>query len=148
MTRAGKEPAEDVKRAFVRAIERIGLKVHRVQMFTGEPAEGRFIMGSAKPEGWAHECPAIGMRTFVDFTGEIGNVEIRCSATDEDPLMNMFSAPTLRHCSCDLGSLPDILQAVWDERRRVIDWAKQVDQDSRFVGRWVWQAPGELDVDL
>jgi hypothetical protein len=33
MTRAGKEPAEDVKRAFQRAIELAGLKAHRVEMF-------------------------------------------------------------------------------------------------------------------
>ena len=144
MIRAGKEPAEDVKRAFVRAIELAGLKVHFVQMIRGEHVAGRFIMGAANPVGWAHECPAIGLHTFVDFTGEVGPVEIRCSATDQDPLMNMFVTPTVRHCSCELASLPETLPAVWKERQVVIDRVKQDKLDSRFVGRWVWEAPEEL----
>ena len=36
MARAGKEPAEDVKRAFRRAIELTGLKAHRVEMIKSE----------------------------------------------------------------------------------------------------------------
>lgn len=141
MIRAGKEPAEDVRRAFVRAIELAGLKVDRVRMFTGQSVAGRFIMGTAKPESWTHESPALGLQTFVDFTGEIGKVEIRCIATDADPLMNVFAAPTLRHCSCELESLPETIQAVWAERRLVIDWVQQGERDSRFVGRWVWEVP-------
>jgi hypothetical protein len=148
MTRAGKEPAEDAKRAIIRAIGLAGLKVHRVRMFKGEGVAGRFIMCAANPEGWAHECPALGMHTFVDFTGEIGQVEIRCSATDEDPLMNALTAPTLRHCSCELDRLPETLQAVWKERQVIIDRATHGEGGSRFVGRWVWEAPEEPDVGL
>ena len=148
MIRAGKEPAEDVKRAFVRAIALAGLQVHRVQMFQGAGVAGRFVMGSANPDGWAHECPVIGMHSFVDFTGEISAVAIRCSATDQDPLMNVFLAPTIRDCSCALENLPETLQAVWAERQVVIDWVTQVKLASRFVGRWVWEAPEEPDVGL
>ena len=148
MTRAGKEPAEDAKRAFVRAIKQAGLRVHRVEMFKGGDTPGRFVFGTANPEGWAHECPAIELRTFVDFTGEIGPVEIRCSATDDDPIMNVFSAPNLRGCSCELAALPETLEAVWQERQAVLDWVKQAERDSRFVGRWVWEAAEEPDVRL
>ncbi len=52
MTRSGKEPAEDVKRAFRRAIKLAGLKAHRVEMFKTEGSGGRIVMGSANPEGW------------------------------------------------------------------------------------------------
>ena len=144
MTRAGKEPAEDVKRAFVRAIELAGLKVHFVQMSKSQGVAGRWIMGAANPEGWAHECPAIELHAFVDLTGDIGAVEIRCSATDDDPLEKVFVAPTVRHCSCPLESLPETLVAVWEERQAVIDRVRRGEQDSHFVGRWEWKAPEEL----
>jgi len=148
MTRAGKEPAEDAKRAFARAIKHAGLVVRRVEMFKGGNTPGRFVFGTANPEGWAQESPAVELRTFVDFAGEIGPVEIRCSATDDDHVMNVFNAPTLRDCSCELAALPETLDAVWQERQVVLVWVKQGEPNSRFVGRWVWEAPGEPDIKL
>ena len=41
MTRAGREPAEDVKRAIRRAIEFAGLEVSEVRMFKTEGLHGR-----------------------------------------------------------------------------------------------------------
>ena len=141
MTRAGKEPAEDVKRAFRRAIELAGLKAHRVEMFKAEGSRGRIIMGSANPEGWPHNCPAIEMSTLVEFSGEVGRVVIRGAATDEDHLLSAFSARTVRACSCALEDLPATLKAVWAERRLIIDLVKQGKLTSAFVGRWTWEAP-------
>ena len=140
MIHAGKEPAEDTKRAFVRAIELAGLKVHRVQTFTSQGMPGRFILGTANPAGWPHESPAIEMQMFVSFTGVTGQVEIRCIATDGEPLMNALSALILQHCSCNLGDLPETLQAVWNERRLVIDQGRQGRHNKGFVGRWIWKA--------
>ena len=90
------------------------------------------------------------MRTFIDFKRSIGSVEIRCSANDEDRIMNVYRAPTVRDCSCELENLSEILAAVWKERQIVLDWVKRVDRESRFVGRWVWAPPvGPLgDADL
>ena len=141
MTRAGKEPAEDVKRAFRRAIEMVGLKAHRVEMFKTEGPSGRIVMDSANPEGWPHECPAISMSTLVNFSGEVGRVDIRCAATDEDHLVVGFSARTVRNCSCDLKNLPATLKAVWAERQIIVDLVKQGKLTSTFVGRWTWEAP-------
>ena len=141
MTRAGKEPAEDVKRAFRRAIELAGLKAHRVEMFKTEGSSGRIVMGSANPEGWPQECPAIEMSTLVNFNGEVGRVDIRCAATDEDHLLSAFSARTLRACSCELDDLPATLKAVWAERQLIIDLVKQGKLTSAFVGRWTWESP-------
>jgi hypothetical protein len=141
MTRAGKEPAEDVKRAFRRAIELAGLKVHRVEMFKTEGFTGRIILGSANPEGWPHKCPAMEMSTLVGFGGEIGRVDIRCAATDEDHLVSGFSARTVRNCSCELKDLPVTLKAVWAERQAIVDLVKQGKLTSAFVGHWTWEAP-------
>ena len=143
MNRAGKEPAEDVKRAFVRAIEMAGLQVHFVQMFKSQGRAGRWIMGAANPEGWAHKLPAIALHAFVDDTGRTGAVEIRCSATDDDPLKKVFVAPTVRHCSCALQSLPETLRAVWEERHMVVDRIKQGNLGPRFVGQWTWEVPAQ-----
>ena len=142
MSRAGKEPAEDVKRAFIRAIQSAGLQVHRVQMFKGG-VTGRFVIGTANPVAWPHEAPAMELRTFMDFNGKIGPIEIYCRATDEDPLMNMFVAPTVRNCRCKLEDLPEALHAVWAERQDVIDQGRSRPNTSRFAGRWLWEAPEE-----
>jgi hypothetical protein len=141
MTRAGKEPAEDVKRAFRRAIEMVGLKAHRVEMFKTERSSGRIVMDSANPEGWPHECPAISMSTLVNFSGEVGRVDIRCAATDEEHLLNALSARTVRACSCELDDLPATLKAVWAERQLIIAMGKQGKLTSAFVGRWTWESP-------
>jgi len=148
MTRKGKKSAEDVKKAFVRAIELAGLKVDFVQRFKGEVVARQLVIGTAKPEGWPHKSPPIEMHALVDLTGEIGAVDIRCSATDQDSLKNIFGAPKLRDCSCELEDLPETLQAVWAERQVVIDRVKQGGDGSRFVGRWVWQVIGKSDLCL
>ena len=98
-------------------------------------------MGSANPEGWPHKCPAIEMNTLVDFNGEVGRVDIRCAATDEDHLLSAFSARTVRACSCELEDLLATLKAVWAERQLIIDLVKQGKLTSAFVGRWTWEAP-------
>ena len=142
MTRAGKEPAEDVKRAFRRAIKLAGLKVHRVEMHKTEGVNGRLILGSANPEGWPHECPALGMSTAVDFGGNVGPVTMRCAATEEDPLPNTFIARTVRGCSCQLQDLPATLKAVWAERQVIIDLVKRGELvESKFIGCWTWETP-------
>lgn len=120
MTRAGKEPAEDVKRAIRRAIKLAGLEVGEVRMFKLSEWNRRTIMGSARPAGWPHELPAVGLYATVKFDGTIGEVEIRCSATDGDPLMEMYNAPHLQACTCRLAELPTTLKDVWVARREVI----------------------------
>ena len=142
MTRAGKEPAEDVKRAFRRAIKLAGLKVHRVEMRKTEAVNGRLILGWATPEGWPHECPALEMSTTVDFGGNVGPVTIRCAASDEDPLPNTFAARTVRGCSCQLQDLSATLKGVWVERQVIIDLVKRGELvESKFVGCWTWETP-------
>lgn len=140
MTRAGKEPAEDVKRAFTRAIAATGLEVQWVKMFRGG-LEGRFIMGTARPPGWTQEAPAVELHAQVGFNGQISVVEIRCAATDDDRLMNTLVAPTVRNCHCTLEDLPETLQAVWAERQVVMEQTKGGSFKSRFEGRWLWEAP-------
>jgi hypothetical protein len=117
-----------------------GLEVQWVRMFKGG-VEGRFVMGTAKPAGWLHESPAVELHGFVDATGRIGPIEIRCAASDEDHFADAFVAPALRSCRCDLECLPETLQAVWAERQVIIDQGKSGQSIRRFVGQWLWEAP-------
>jgi hypothetical protein len=141
LTRAGKEPAEDVKRAISRAIELAGLKAHEVRMFKLPGRTARIVLGSASPADWPHELPALGLHAVVGFDGSIGEVEIRCAATDGDPLMHVYSAPCVQRCTCRLVDLPTTLKAVWVARREVIAQFQAGEAEPIFDGKWNWAIP-------
>ena len=138
MTLAGKEPAEDAKRAIRRAIELVGLEVREVRMFKSTRLDGRIVLGAASPAGWPHDLPAITLLTVVGFDGSIGEIEIRCAATDGDPLMEVYSAPRIQQCKCRLADLPTTLKEVWVARREVIARLEAGEAEPIFDGKWTW----------
>ena len=141
MTRAGKEPAEDVKRSIRRAIELAGLEVRDIRMFKSPGLDVRTVLGAASPAGWPHELPAIGLCAVVGFDGTIGEIEIRCAATDGDPLMQTYSAPHVQGCNCQLAELPTTLKEVWVARREVIARFQAGEAAPIFDGKWSWEVP-------
>ncbi len=138
MTRAGREPTEDVKRAFRRAIESAGLNVCILRMAKLDDVGGRWVMGGAKPAGSKHDQPVIEIHTLVKFSGEVGLIEIRCLACDEDPILHAFDAPRLRNCRFDLAELPQVLKEVWTDRARVVQRWKNGESLPIREGRWTW----------
>ena len=80
MTRAGREPAEDVKRAIRRAIEIAGLETRQVRMFKSSEADGRIVLAAASPADWPHDLPALELFVLVGFDGSVGefNINMRC----------------------------------------------------------------------
>ena len=70
-------------------------------------------LGSASPVGWPHDLAAIEVFVWVGFDRSVGEVDIRCAATDGDPMMELFSAPLLQRCRCGLADLPVTLKEVW-----------------------------------
>jgi len=60
--------------------------------------------------------PAIALLAVVGFDGAVGEVEIRCAATDGDPLMELYCAPHVQRCNCRLADLPTTLKEVWVAR--------------------------------
>ena len=139
MSRAGKEPAEDVKRAIGHAIEVAGLKKREIRMFKSPGLHGRIVMGSASPADWPHELPAVSLLVVVGFDGSIGDIDIRCTATDGDPLMEVYNAPHLQRCSCQLADLPVTLKEVWVARRGVIARLAAGELPPIFDGKWTWE---------
>lgn len=138
MTRAGKEPAEDVKRAIRRAIELAGLEVCEMRMFKLRDRKGRAIRGAASPAGWPHDLPAVGLLVVVGFDGVVGEIDIRCAATDGCPLSEMLTAPHLQQCHCRLAELTTTLKEVWVARRQVIERLEAGEVAPIFAGRWNW----------
>jgi len=143
MTRAGKEPAEDVKRAICHAVEVAGLEMRDVRMFKSRGLGGRIVRGSASPRGWRHDLPAVGLHAVVGFDGSVGEIEIRCTATDGDPLMNVYRAPHVQHCTCLLADLATTLKEVWAARRKVIARFQAGEAEPIFDGKWNWAIPSE-----
>jgi hypothetical protein len=120
LTRGGKEPAEDVKRAIHRAIELAGLEAQEVRMLKASQLDRRIILGDARPAGWPYKSSAISIMTFVAFSEAVGKAEIRCLASDGDPIVHCFTAPLLPGCRSQLSDLPPTLKEVWIARRKVI----------------------------
>ena len=145
MTRAGKEPAEDVKRAIRRAIKFAGLEARDVRMFKSPGLDGRIVLGSASPAGWPYDLSAIELFAMVGFDGAVGEVQVRCTASDDDPLMGAFIAPHLQRCQCRLVDLLPTLKEVWVARRDVIARLAAGEVPPIFDGKWNWAVwvPGE-----
>jgi len=128
----------DVKRAIRRAIELAGLKAARINMLKSTEAEGRIVLGAGSPAGWPHDLPAIELWAVVGFDGAVSDVEIRCAATDGDPLMKVYNALNVQQCKCQLADLPVTLKEVWIARREVIARLKAGESPPIFDGKWNW----------
>ena len=107
-------------------------------MFKTEGLNGRIVLGGANPAGWSYEIPAVSFMTVVGFEGSVGQVEIRCSASDGDPLIDLFTVPYLQKCSCRLADLPATLKEVWVSRREVIARVAAGEAEPIFDGKWTW----------
>jgi len=139
MTKAGREPTEDVKRAFRRAIEFVGLEVWKVRMIKTDEHGGRWVVGWAKPEWWKHDSPAVEIQTFVKFSGKVETVEIRCMACDDDPVAHALDAPHVQDCCCGLAELPQVLKEVWAARGSIVQRWKDGECPPIYDGRWTWE---------
>ena len=97
MTRAGREPAEDLKRRLAAACREVGLEVTKAQTRLMREHRARFVVVCASLPGWRHEIPMVTDQTWVKTTGEISPVEVFCQATDveEDPLTSTFTKPLM-----------------------------------------------------
>jgi hypothetical protein len=124
MTRAGREPAEDLKRRFVAACEEVGLKVTNANMHLSPEATARVIHVAASVADWRHESPMLSIMATIPVTGQWPEyVEIRCCATDDDPVRG--DCPWMKgRNQVPMGALVDELRSTRDEREQVIGAVK------------------------
>ena len=120
MSRAGREPAEDVKHRLASACEEVGLTVANASMHLNPETSARLIHVGASFPGWPHERPTIALMARIPVTGQWPDfVDVRCCATDGDPLL--MNAPWMK--SRDMVPFADLieeLQATLIERAQVI----------------------------
>ena len=143
MTRAGREPAEDVKRRLVAACQEVGLQVMSATMHLSKEYGVRLIHVDASLPEWAHETGMLSVMAKVGVTGEWpANVDIRCIASRENP--TSVTGPWMQgRNEVPFESLIEQLQATLSERAQVIEMA-----DSGTAGPYVFQESVWKDVDL
>ena len=123
MRRAGREPAEDVKRRLVAACQEAGLEVSEGCFRLLKDLRVRFVMVCASLPGWPHEIPMVTIQTWVSTSGETFPIQIYCQATkpEKDPEMNVFATPLMDgRKSVSPGSLVENLQETLLERAQVL----------------------------
>lgn len=79
------------------------------------------------------------VRAAVDLTGTVRRVRVLCAATDDDPVVQLWTAPTVRDAEADLDTLPGMLRLVLRERDAVVQMVKE-GQQQPFKGlHWSWE---------
>lgn len=140
MTRAGREPTEDVKRRLGTACHEAGLRVMLSRFSLSPSRDCRCIVVAAAIKNPLHKWPTVEIVTHVKTSGDVGEVEVRCQASDEEPMRAMYTAPTLRDCTVPLDQLPETLKAVLAERQTVINLMGDGEKPP-FQIRWRWAVP-------
>ncbi|HOA72869.1 MAG TPA: hypothetical protein PL151_07910 [Phycisphaerae bacterium] len=97
MSRAGREPAEDIKRRLVHIVREVGLKVTTARMYLRPGHGDRLILiGASKPNA-RDERWIVSIITPVSTCGEwSGEVDIRCSISPEELLTQQRSGLVMR----------------------------------------------------
>ncbi len=96
------------------------------------------MLGGASPAGWPYEIPPVTFIVVVGFDGTVEEVEIHSSASEGNPMMDLYIAPNLQKCKCQLDDLPATLKEVWVSRREVIARMKAGEPEPIFDGKWTW----------
>ncbi len=120
MSRAGREPAEDVKRRLVAGCQEVGLEVASARMYLLKEHGVRVIHVAASAEDWPHENSMLSVMARVMVSGQWDEtVDIRCCATEDDPIG--MSGPWMKGRShVPLASLVEELRTTLQEREQVI----------------------------
>ena len=138
LTRAGREPAEDVKRRLVAACQEVGLTVSSARMHLSKEAGARVVHVEGKVAGWSHEVPTLSLMAIVKQTGDWPeSVDIRCIGSDEDS--TTVTGPWMKgRDDVAFGELIEQLQETLKEREMVIAAVKSGVTGPYKFGRSVW----------
>jgi hypothetical protein len=143
MTRAGREPAEDVKRRLVAACQEVGLLVKTATMHLSKEFGTRLIHVDASLPDWPHETGMLSVMAKVGVAGEWPkSVDIRCLASRENP--TSVTGPWMKgRDEVPFQNLIEELQATLSEREQVIATA-----ESGVAGPYVFEKSLWKNVDL
>ena len=124
MTRAGREPAEDLKRRLVFACQEVGLAVSNANMHLMKDFQFRLVHVAASIPDWPHESPMLSVMANMLLTGQWPEfIDIRCCGSDDDPLR--MNSPWMRgRDRVPFEQLIEQLRETLEEREQVIAAAK------------------------
>jgi hypothetical protein len=139
MSRAGREPAEDVKRRLVCAAQEVGLTVVNATMHMVPGTDARVIhVGASFPER-PYESPTIALMARVPVTGLWPDfVDVRCCAAEGDPAQG--GEPWMR--GRDNVAFPELVEQLQEtlmEREQVIASIKMGIPGPYRFERSVWE---------
>jgi hypothetical protein len=143
MNRAGREPAEDVKRRLVAACQEVGLVVNHAIMRLSKEHGVRLIHVDAGPPDWPHDTGMLSVMAEVTVAGNWPEtIDIRCIASNDNPVT--VAGPWMRgRSNIPFANLIDELLATLREREQVIAMA-----ESGVAGPYVFGKSSWKSVDL
>jgi len=139
MSRAGREPAEDVKRRIATACKEAGLIVTSSRMYLIRDENCRIIfVQAARPDRPGFECSIL---TRIEVTGGwTGKLDIRCAAWEkESNPLRVWETPVMRgRGAVPVDELAVALMKTIEEQEQVVAAIKMgVDGPYTFVDtRW------------
>ena len=138
MSRAGREPAEDVKRRLTAACRELGLKVVMARMFLIKEREARVVIVAASVPDWPHPNPTLSIMATVKVTGDWPtSVDVRCVGADADPAL--VTGPWLKgRGRVPFSDLIRELRETLSEREQVIAAVKAGRPGPFRFARSVW----------
>jgi len=139
LTRAGREPAEDVKRRLMAACQEVGLTVASARMYLSKEAGARFVQVEGRVAGWSYEVATLSISAIVKQTGDWPeSVDIRCIGSNEDPAL--LRGPWMKgRNEVAFGELIEQLQETLKEREMVIAAAKSGVAGPYKFARSIWE---------
>src|SRR5262245_24003278 len=145
MNRAGREPAEDVKRRLAAACREVGLKVVSARMVLFHQHRPRLVHVSANVPGWSHEGPTLSLMTTVKMSGERPEfVDVRCAGTDEEPAH--LTGPWMKgRDRVPFSKLIEELIETLREREQVVAAEKAGRKGPYRFAKTVWAKPDILE---
>ena len=146
MSRAGREPAEDVKRRIVAACEAAGLKVNTARMYLRKFQGDRILLVAASPTDWTLERPMVTILTSVSVSGEwSGEVDVRCSASQNESVMKFWDIPVMQgRNTVPMADLPRQLCETVEEREQVVAAMRLGVTGPYTFSETQWQKPSDL----
>lgn len=146
MSRAGREPAEDVKRRIVAACASVGLKVNSARMYLRKFQSDRVILVAASPADWTGRRPMVTVLTTVSLDGDwSGRVDVRCSAGETESVVKFWDIPVMQgRNTVSLEDLPAQLCATIQEREQVVAAMRLGVTGPYTFSQTRWQKPGDL----
>ena len=138
MKRAGREPAEDVKRRITAACGDAGLTVLSARMYLRHDQNDRVIVIQAGIKERPYEQFSITILTIVTVAGDwSGKLDIRCAASTGDPCV--WDIPMMRgRGAVPQEDLVEALRKTVEEQGQVVAAMKMgVEGPYRFAeSRW------------